>query len=329
MIAYMVQIHGDFRRAARLLSWISHPDNLYVVMVDCATRVPKSFQEAIALLPNVHVFNDMPCNWGGASMVAETLKAISIALSLSSRWQYFINISGSDIPLKPQDEMAEILDNWKSEGKSTFITDFGHCQFNPEIVIDESIQDCREIAFRQNIKFLVYGQAKQLFERLDQSPITLPHQRSWICVSEDFHRKVLHMRPLYSVEKEARADFLAENPFRFGRQWMVIDRTMCARICESPITRRVFEFLKTVMIPDECFFQTLLNRPDLSESSILRSDNLRFKLGGPHDLHDGDLDELVDSKALFARKLNEVKGQNVIQWIWKNTGSEDLASRFE
>jgi hypothetical protein len=322
MIAYMVQIHDNFDQASRLLSWISHSENLYIVMVDCSTPLPTSFLENLRSLPNLHVFHDFPCVWGGASMVAETFAAIKRALRLSNRWQAFINISGGDVPLKSQEDIFQALSERRLKGQRTFITDFGHRVFEPRIYIDESMHEFTEIPFRKNITFNVFGRARSLFASIAQSPIVRPEERISVHVYEDIGRKVLHVRPLFPLEQEARRKFFERYPFHFGRQWMILDRAICEWLCNSDVVAQTYECLKSVLIPDECFFQTLLTSSEVHADSVSFNDNLRYKSGGPDDLVDDDLIHLRSSEALFARKLNERKGQRIIEWVSENNGRQ-------
>jgi hypothetical protein len=320
----MVHIHDNFAQAGRLISWLYHPRNLYLVMADCSTPLPAWFIDKYSKHENIYVFHDLPGVWGGSSLVAATVEAMRRALNIDKTWSVFTNISGSDVPLMPQEAMMQTLVDGKAAGQTTFIADFGACGFDPLVHVDDTIHEWSDIPFRSDVLFRIYGRARGLFERMVESPITRPGDRHGIHVYEDFGGKTLHIRPLFHMEQTARRIFFDKRPYHFGRQWIVMERKLCEFICADDSAAEIFEHLKTVMVPDECFFQTLLSSITSKFFGIVHDNNFRYHYGTPYNLTDKDLSSLISSNAFFARKLSDNDNGEIIEHAWKNT----YAARF-
>lgn len=105
---------GQTSSAVQLLSSIYHPRNVYVLHLDeKASDVEKRvLQEVVRpMLPsNVKLMDSSTITWGGISIVLGTLRAIAVLLEhFDSQWDYFINLSASDMPLMPQSQIMHIL----------------------------------------------------------------------------------------------------------------------------------------------------------------------------------------------------------------------------
>jgi hypothetical protein len=288
-------------------------------MVDCSATIPDSFREELATLRNIHVFNDMPGVWGGASLVAATTEAMRRALKLSQDWTAFINLSGSDVPMMSQEAIMQVLADRRNQKQTTFIADFGQREFSPYVTVDNTIHESSVIPFRSDLAFHVFGQARRLFGRDGGSPVTRPEERISINVYENLSQKALYMRPLFGEEQKSRLNYFTKYPFHFGRQWFVLERKLCEFASESDMAALTFEILKTTLIPDECYFQTLLHSSECDTDQVVTKHNFRYFYGEPCKLTDNDFDKLIASNAFFARKLQDPHCSKIIDHAWKNT----------
>ncbi|CAM9275911.1 unnamed protein product, partial [Choristocarpus tenellus] len=64
-----------------------------------------------------------PVTWGGFTMTLTAVYGIAQAILWNQEWDYFINLSGSDLPLLPTGEIAGILGEFRDTNTS-FITGF-------------------------------------------------------------------------------------------------------------------------------------------------------------------------------------------------------------
>lgn len=111
MLAYFMLIHRYPNQFKRLFKSIYHKKNHYVIHVD--KRAGKEFSSEINLFLSVYenasVLESKAAIWGGYSLVDAQLRAITKLVTSGVKWDYFINLSGQDFPLKNQSFIMEYL----------------------------------------------------------------------------------------------------------------------------------------------------------------------------------------------------------------------------
>ena len=100
-LAYFILAHRNPRQLGRLLSAIYDERDLFVVHADRRAPDVRAAAEAFAAdRPNVHLLPGRRVLWGGWSQTAVTLEAMRLALRVGGGWDYFLNVSGQDYPLR-------------------------------------------------------------------------------------------------------------------------------------------------------------------------------------------------------------------------------------
>lgn len=111
MIAYFILIHRYPNQFKRLFKSIYHKKNHYVIHVD--KRAGKFFFDEINLFlsdyKNASLLESKEAIWGGYSLVDAQLRGIEKLVTSGVKWDYFINLSGQDFPLKNQSFIMEYL----------------------------------------------------------------------------------------------------------------------------------------------------------------------------------------------------------------------------
>ena len=117
-IAYLVLVHRLPDQFKKLFKAIYDSANFYVIHIDkkANQEIGKDVEDFLGQYPNVHLLNSENVIWGGYSMVQAELDGIKYLLSMDEKWDYFINLSGQDYPLKSQKIIKEFLS--KNNGKS-------------------------------------------------------------------------------------------------------------------------------------------------------------------------------------------------------------------
>ncbi|GAV69477.1 Branch domain-containing protein [Cephalotus follicularis] len=109
---------GDGPRVKRLLQAVYHPRNYYLLHLDVEASDSERLELAkyvklegvIREFDNVMVVGKANLvTYKGPTMIACTLHAISILLKQAKDWDWFINLSASDYPLMPQDDILHIF----------------------------------------------------------------------------------------------------------------------------------------------------------------------------------------------------------------------------
>ncbi|KAF8020601.1 hypothetical protein BT93_G1132 [Corymbia citriodora subsp. variegata] len=117
--AYLITgTKDDGPRVKRLLQAVYHPRNYYLIYLDLEApeserlelaRYVKS-EGAVREFGNVMVIGDADLVTSkGPTMIASTLHAVAVLLKRAKDWDWFINLSASDYPLVPQDDLLHIF----------------------------------------------------------------------------------------------------------------------------------------------------------------------------------------------------------------------------
>lgn len=111
MIAYFILVHRYPNQFKRLFKAIYDPKNDYLIHVDKRAGIGlyKEIRGFLADFPNSHLLKSQSVVWGGYSMVEAELRGMKKLLKLSTKWNFFINLSGQDFPLKSQSAIKDFL----------------------------------------------------------------------------------------------------------------------------------------------------------------------------------------------------------------------------
>ncbi|XP_068668112.1 beta-glucuronosyltransferase GlcAT14C-like [Aristolochia californica] len=118
-LAYLISgTKGDTNRLKRVLQAVYHPWNFYLLHLDLEAPDEERLELAkfvqsekvFGTFDNVRVVgNANLVTYKGPTMVASTLHAVAILLRQAKEWNWFINLSASDYPLMPQDDILHVL----------------------------------------------------------------------------------------------------------------------------------------------------------------------------------------------------------------------------
>ncbi len=113
MIAYLILVHRYPNQFKRLFKAIYHPANHYLIHVDkrSGTGLQTEIQEFLSAYPNASLLKSEKAIWGGYSLVDAELRGIKELLKMGSKWEFFINLSAQDFPLKSQTYIHNFLGN--------------------------------------------------------------------------------------------------------------------------------------------------------------------------------------------------------------------------
>ena len=111
-LAYFVLIHRYPEQFSKLFRAIYDPNNYYLIHVDkkAGVAVKEFVKELLMGFENTAILESQNVLWGGYSMVDVELRGMSALLKSHFKWDYFINLSGQDYPLRSQDYIRDFLD---------------------------------------------------------------------------------------------------------------------------------------------------------------------------------------------------------------------------
>ncbi|XP_062613310.1 LOW QUALITY PROTEIN: xylosyltransferase oxt-like [Saccostrea cucullata] len=127
-VMFVLTLSGrQVRQVRRLLKAIYHRDHFYLLHVDM--RQEYLYRELLPLedvLPNVHLVRKRFATiWGGANLLDAHLHIMKEALNSYKKWDYYVNLSESDYPIKRLDALISYLTKYKgyvfikSHGRNT------------------------------------------------------------------------------------------------------------------------------------------------------------------------------------------------------------------
>jgi len=122
-LAYLILAHKEPDQLRRLIHAIHHSDNYYAIHVDKTAphRVHQVAAELAGEIDRLYVLPSINCRHGGFSLVRAQQRGIRRLLKAGGDWSHFINLSGEDFPLHPQDTMRNRLGRAK---ENNFVTVF-------------------------------------------------------------------------------------------------------------------------------------------------------------------------------------------------------------
>ncbi|KYN31445.1 Xylosyltransferase oxt [Trachymyrmex septentrionalis] len=188
-IAYLLTVNGRAsRQVKRLISILYHPSHLFYIHVDA--RQDYLYREMLELeksckLNNIKVARGEGLRhasiWGGASLLTTFLKSAQQMLAYHQHWDFLVNLSESDFPLKSNNQLIEFL-SWnkgmnfaKSHGREVqrFIAKQG---------LDKTFVECEARMWRIGDRKLPDG-------------IQIDGGSDWFALSRDFVEYVASPNP--------------------------------------------------------------------------------------------------------------------------------------
>lgn len=202
MIAYLILVHrypGQFKRLFRA---IYHPANYYLVHVDRRSGVglQTEIQDFLSGFANASLLKSQSILWGGYSMVDAELRGIEELLKISSEWEFFINLSAQDFPLKSQTHIQDFLSRNKG---NDFISVANQSKLRPDTLsrIENYFTEFANRILRIPIK------------RLYLRGVTPQIGSQWMILSRKFCEFVSYSPEVERFKRFYRHTFIADEGF--------------------------------------------------------------------------------------------------------------------
>lgn len=110
-IAYFIMVHHQPDKFKSLFQKIYARDQVYLIHIDRKAKdvFTEEIQQFIIQFPNVYILESMNINPGGFSIIQTQINAMEFLLNVNEGWDFFINLSGEDQPLKSQSIIRKFL----------------------------------------------------------------------------------------------------------------------------------------------------------------------------------------------------------------------------
>ncbi|MEM9754337.1 MAG: beta-1,6-N-acetylglucosaminyltransferase, partial [Pseudomonadota bacterium] len=254
-------------RAAEVARHWAERDCPVVLHVDARAPAAEVAQlrASLADLWNIRFSRRYACEWGTWSLVAASQAAAEVLLREFAKVRHVYLASGACLPLRPVEELRAFLE---TRPRTDFI----------------------ESVTTEDVDWTVGGFAEDRF-RL-HFPFSWKRRR-WL-----FDRAVELQRRLGT--RRAIPDGIDPH---LGSQWWCLTRQTLSAVLQDPRRAEFDRYFRTVWIPDESYFQTLVRRYATQlESRALTLAKFDFQ-GKPHVFYDDHLSLLQRSDCFVARKI--------------------------
>jgi len=280
--AILILAHKNVWQLEKLVRRLSETFDIYIH----ADRKWKLDVNIFSTYPNVHFVKRHEVHWGSHLQIDATLELYTAAWK--KQYDYYLLISGQDLPIKSNDQLLDFITQNK---------ELNFVNFEPLPRADWADQNggFDRIDYYHGIHF----------EARDLGML----RRKLYTALRKFQRSVGIKRKLYPVQ------------YYGGWNWININNDAMNQIFkylhENPNFLNTFKYTES---GDELWVQTILaNCITNIESDSLRYTEWEKKTAHPNVLTMKDLDRIMASKDLFARKFDELVDKEVIEKIYELT----------
>jgi len=292
-LAFIISAYQKPEQLVRLIWRLDSPQDWFFIHYDLGSPQGEfcQLQEAFKDKPNVKLLTRHKCRWGDFGHVRVSLKGIEEIARLGFACEYAIVLTGQDYPMLSNEMIRRRLA--ASAGRS----------------------------FMESMAWPIPNWEKgRAIRRIQDYHLHLPFPRwsrslgwppSWQNIPIPLGRKIpggLHPH--------------------FGSSYWYLHRRCLEYIHEFALQNpKYVQFFKPVLIPDECFFQTLLMNSDLAaniEKRTLTYVDWRPPWPGILTIH--DLPRLFASDSLFARKFDATVDSEVLDRL--DSAAEKAGGKF-
>lgn len=274
--AYMIMAHQEPYILERLIKMLDYPENDIFLHIDAKSSINEIILRTDHA--NLHRIDSINVSWGGQSQISAELRLLTEASK--TQHDYYHLISGVDLPLKSHREMLEFFEKHKG---------FEFIGVTPGWTEDPLIQQ------RYQLHWLFQNQ--------------IGRKKNLLCIVSRIVTKIEKLLGYTRGGNETTA-------FYGGPNWFSLtEKAVKCILQEEDWVKRRF---RNTICCDEIFAQTILINHHFSRDIYnCQSDNsyaqcLRFtdfEGTSPRILEINDLNRLLDSKCLFARKFGTEKDE--------------------
>lgn len=281
--AYLIKAHHQFEVLKKLLMLLDDERNDIYLHIGKGVEYNQSELKEVVLKSGLFFVEKVKEEWGGYSQIRSELYLFEAAYKRG--YTYYHLLSGSDLPLKTQDEIHDFFE--KYQGKEFLY-------FCPPSFWKESVYK--------------YEQYHWLQEKVGRKS-----SGCWYFlekVSLFLQRKLGVKRRYGNME------------MCLGANWCSITHELTGYILEN--RELIYKMFHDTLCCDEFYKQTLVWNSRFKESVFSYEDNyiacLRFidwKRGNPYVWKLEDYEELISSEHLFARKFEETVDKDIIEKVFE------------
>lgn len=290
--AYLILSHNQIGLLTKLIDLLDHPRNDIYIHIDknsdlTFSDIPKRKCEGL-----LEVYKEIRVYWSDVSLTEAELFLLKKAVN-NGPYQYYHLLSGSDLPIKSQKYILSFYD--ENNGKEF-------------------------VEYQIPGRFL----SKPYYERIKYYHVFSKHYRSGNKIKDYFFVGLeyfcIFFQWLFRVNRIPR-----KMEFARGSQWFDITDKLVHYVLDNE--EWILRQFKGTRASDESFLPLLVNNSKFRDRLYRQTfdgdmhGNMRYidwTRGDPHVIEDSDVDMLLDSDLLFARKFDEKREPNAIDRVYNH-----------
>jgi hypothetical protein len=296
-----------------ILIWIDFQDPMDFAALSNAMRY---------LFPRVFVQAAPKALWGGGSIVLSMLRALSYADASIQGWTQAIFTSIRDFPLVGRENILARLEQislydfcasrWTRQTSDVMAP-------GQSIIKNTSGGDDYDIYnYRHDVRFRV---SKELEETSPKELVSTGRltrsvrDRYRISVQENFCTSTLTLAPLSPHRAQEREAFFENFELIAGRMWVFTSRYFAKMLISDEINDVFHRGFRDLLIPDECFFQSVAEFYSKNGCISAFWHNLHYKNANPIIVNSMTLPDILGnfgSGEIFARKVHDLKDYKLL-----------------
>lgn len=279
--AYLIMAHNEFQLLEILLRCLDYPQNSIFVHIDKRVKID-DIKKINLKDASLRIVQEISVSWGGGSLIECELFLFEIAIKNSDA-DYFHLLSGSDLPLKGQDEIHKFFE--KHRGLE-FI------DFADEHPVNNNILDRVEL-----YHLLPFG--KRRYDAMFNKCLTAIQRNMGI--KRNVNIEFYYGSEWCSVTRRF-VEMLLNNKQN-------INKLFSYSYCGDEL------YKQTLYMMNEVKYNFSRYTGDISNdyNAIMRK--IDWERGNPYVWTNDDYDELMSSNCLFARKFSLANDDKIIKRI--------------
>jgi hypothetical protein len=299
-----------------LLRFLSDERHHCVLWIDFKDPVDYAREKARveAAFPGARVYCAPRAIWGGPSIVGSMLEGIATCLRDFADWTHLIFCSTSDVPLAPKHQILSSLDEMSGFDYCGSRWNHGTTDLLKPL---ETVPVCSDpTADRSYAWYPIRSDMRLRIETALDQIYTPPAIRSRrlcnevferyiVATSESFLLSYLSVHRLTEERLRERHAFFSRFGLYAGRQWCMCSRKLCDILVSEQVDDLFLQWFSDILIPDECFFQTVAQHFLKSEKIEVLWKNFYHNDAGNSSIGPPQLKELSVTRSpheLFVRR---------------------------
>jgi len=321
MIAYHILCHDNFTQVLRLVESLYHRDDVFLIDIDDGKNPDTRALVALQSRANVHIVRDSNIGWGGSGTLRKTLSGAFKLLELKKNWQYYVVLSGQDLPIKSNQQIKQTLAE-REKDKINYIECGGCAALDIEQVppmqgvlrdLDPSVTAYQLLADRGHTDVYIKPGTVDIHHSM--------YVRTLLNIIEVGGKGEVYIENAEPLLLKARAIFFQQRPFYMGANWFNLHRELLEHMRDDPFTYTLFEVMRSTFIPDESFFQTYIMNSIFHETvcgdigrHILRPKD-RANNADVKVFDQQDWQSIAGSSALYGRKFDTRRNPDIVDRV--------------